>query len=92
MPPAEPYQARIAPAAWRSLKRLPARVHSGIIDFTTGRLATDPRRIGYRLGPPFDGQHSAHYGAEYRVRYEIDEDNHAIVILRFDHRSSAYGR
>ncbi len=92
MPPDKPYQARVTPAAWRSLDRLPPRVHAGIVDFATGRLTTDPRRIGYRLGPPFTGQHAAHYGAEYRVRYEIDEDDHAVVVLRFDHRSSAYGR
>jgi mRNA-degrading endonuclease RelE of RelBE toxin-antitoxin system len=34
----------------------------------------------------------AHYGAEYRVRYEIDEDERVVVVLRFDHRSGAYGR
>jgi len=33
--------------------------------------------------------HSARRGA-YRVFYEIDEDQHAVIVLRIDHRSRVY--
>lgn len=47
------------------------------------------RRLGGRLQRELAGLHSARRGA-YQVVYEIDEDKHAVIVLRIDHRSRAY--
>ena len=44
---------------------------------------------GERLQRELAGLHSARRGA-YRVIYEIDEEQHAVIVFRVDHRSRAY--
>lgn len=54
-----------------------------------GALVGNPHRVGGRLQRDLAGLHSARRGA-YRVTYEIDDDQHTIIVLRVDHRSRAY--
>ena len=42
-----------------------------------------------RLQRELAGLHSARRGA-YRVIYEIDDDQHTVIVLRIDHRSRVY--
>jgi mRNA-degrading endonuclease RelE of RelBE toxin-antitoxin system len=53
-------------------------------------LVEHPHRVGGRLQREIAGFHSARRGA-YRVIYEIDDDQHAVIVLRIDHRSRVYG-
>ena len=44
---------------------------------------------GSRLRAPFEGTWRANRG-EYRVRHQINEDRHHVVVLDIDHRRDAY--
>lgn len=69
--------------------RLPEGTAAAIIEFMLSALAENPHRIGGRLQRELAGLHSARRGA-YRVGYEIDDDQPAVIVLRIDHRSSVY--
>lgn len=62
---------------------------AAIIEFMLSALVENPHRVGGRLQREFAGLHSARRGA-YRVVCEIDDDQHAVIVLRIDHRSSVY--
>ncbi|MGH3656679.1 MAG: type II toxin-antitoxin system RelE family toxin [Micromonosporaceae bacterium] len=87
---AKPYRVIYSRAAARALsERLPEPAAFAAHEFCQGPLASDPRRVGHQLRPPFVGQWSARRG-EYRVRYQIDEDDHAVHVLDVDHRRDVY--
>ena len=52
-------------------------------------LVENPHRVGGRLQRELAGLHSARRGG-YRVVYEIDDEQHAVIVLRVDHRSRVY--
>ena len=54
-----------------------------------GALTENPRRVGHPLGRELAGLWSARRGP-YRVEYEIDDDDHRVVVLRIDHRADVY--
>ena len=83
------YELRVTAPAERQLGRLPEGTAAAIVEFMLGPLAENPHRVGGRLQRELAGLHSAHRGA-YRVVYEIDEDQHAVIVLRIDHRSRVY--
>jgi mRNA-degrading endonuclease RelE of RelBE toxin-antitoxin system len=82
-------ELRVAGPAARQLDRLPSKVAAAIVEFILGPLREDPRRVGKELRRELTGLHSARRGA-YRVVYEIDEVHTIVVVLRIDHRSTAY--
>jgi mRNA-degrading endonuclease RelE of RelBE toxin-antitoxin system len=45
--------------------------------------------VGGRLQRELGGFHSARRGA-YKVVYEIHDEEHAVIVLRIDHRSRVY--
>ena len=61
-----------------------------MVEFILGPLLENPRRVGHPLRDEYEGQHSARRGA-WRIRYRIDGDSHAIVVLDVSHRSDVYG-
>ena len=83
------YELRITAPAQRHLGRLPEGTAAAIVEFMLGALVEDPHRVGGRLQRELAGLHSARRGA-YRVVYEIDQDQHAVVVLRIDHRSRVH--
>ena len=83
------YELRITAPALRHLGRLPEGTAAAIVEFMLGALVEGPHRVGGRLQRELAGLHSARRGA-YRVVYEIDEDQHAVIVLRIDHRSRVY--
>src|SRR5664280_652613 len=94
-----PYKLGTAPPARRALaERLPPEVASAAPEFIVGPLRSDPRRVGKPLGEELAGIfgeeladiHSARLGREWRVRYEIDDTKHVVVVLDIRHRSNAY--
>lgn len=87
----QPYELGTAPPAGRALSELlPAHVAAAAVEFITGPLRDNPRRVGKRLGAELVGIYSARLGREWRVVYEIDEAKRVVVVLDIRHRASAY--
>ena len=86
----EPYELVLTPPAVRAVQsRLPESVAAAVIEFITGALVDNPRRVGKPLRGDLAGIHSARRGT-YRVLYRINDDRHEVVVLRIDHRSEVY--
>jgi mRNA interferase RelE/StbE len=77
------------PAARAIAETLPEAVSAAVIDFITGSLVENPRRVGRELRRELTGIHSARRGT-YRVLYRIDEASRTVTVLRIDHRSDVY--
>ena len=85
-----PYQIAITGGARRDLsERLPEAVAAAAANLILGDLAADPHRLGKRLRPPLQDQHSARRGT-FRILYEIDDDQRVVRILAVKPRKDAY--
>ena len=73
------------PAARAIAETLPEAVSAAVIDFITGSLIENPRRVGRELRKELAGIHSARRGS-YRVLYRIDDIERTVTVLRIDHR------
>jgi mRNA interferase RelE/StbE len=84
------YELQVAPPARRALaERLPLKIAMAAWAFVDGPLRDNPHRVGHALRAPFEGHWSARRGT-YRVRYRIDEDKHAVIVLDIAPRAGAY--
>ncbi len=83
------FELRVTPSAARSLERLPESVASAIVEFLTGPLLEEPKRVGKPLVRRLTGYWSARRGA-YRVIYAIDEKNSRVLVVRIEHRVDVY--
>lgn len=87
----EPYQLGTAAPARRALaERLPQDVAAAAVEFITGPLLENPKRVGKPLTDELVGIHSARLGRNGRVLYEIDDAKHAVIVLDIRARSNAY--
>ena len=87
-----PYELVVtAPAARAIQETLPEAVAFAVVDFITGPLLDNPRRVGAQLRGDLDGIWSARRGT-YRVLYRIDDDDREVVVLRVGHRRDVYRR
>lgn len=87
----QPYQLGTAGPARRALAdRLPADVAAAAVEFITGPLLENLQRIGKALTDELTGVHSARLGRNWRVLYEIDDDQHAVIVLDIRPRATAY--
>lgn len=85
------YELGTAPPARRALaERLPLDIATAAVEFITGPLLDNPRRVGKPLSAELAGIHSARLGRDWRVLYEIDEARHAVIVLDIRHRSAVY--
>lgn len=85
-----PYSIVVGPGARRALtETLPEGPAFAAWEFISGPLAQRPRVVGAPLRAPFEGLWRARRG-EYRVRYQIDEVKHQVIVLDIDHRRDAY--
>lgn len=88
----QPYEPVLTPPARRALQSaLPENVATAVIEFITGALIENPRRVGKQLRGDLAGIHAARRGT-YRVLYRINDEQHEVVILRIEHRRDAYRR
>lgn len=86
----EPYNLVVARPAARSIaEQLPEAVAAAVIEFITGDLIENPRRVGRELRNELRGIHSARRGT-YRVLYQINDDEREVTVLRVEPRSTAY--
>lgn len=87
----EAYELGTAPPARRAIAdRLPQAIAVAAVEFITGPLLANPRRVGKPLGEELDGIRSARLARDWRVVYEIDDESHAVIVLDIRHRSVAY--
>lgn len=86
----DPYEIVVtAPAARAIRESLPETVAFAVIDFVTGPLRENPRRVGAPLRGDLEGIWSARRGT-YRILYRINEEPREVVVLRVGHRRSIY--
>ena len=88
------YELSLAPSARRTLaegppRGLPLAVTAAVVEFLTGTLLDNPRKVGKPLARELSGYLSARRGA-YRVVYRIDEDARVVHVVRVDHRADVY--
>ena len=88
----EPFELVLTPPAVRAIQStLPEAVAAAAIEFLTGALIDNPRRVGKELRGELAGIYAARRGT-YRVLYRINEQAHEVVGLRIAHRSDVYGQ
>ncbi len=80
---------RMAPSAARLLERLPEPVAAAVVEFLTGLLLEEPKRVGKPLVRQLTGYWSARRGA-YRVIYAVDEADSPVSVVRIEHRADVY--
>ena len=86
----EHYDLVVTPPAARALQQsLPENVAAAVIEFLTGPLIANPRRVGKELRRELAGVYSARRGT-YRILYRIDDGAREVVILRIEHRRDVY--
>ena len=83
------YEAEITPSGLRHLNRLPDKIRHAALATIFGPIAENPRRAGKPLAGPLEGLRSARRG-NYRIVYEIRDDETAVVIHRIQHRRDVY--
>lgn len=91
--PHDVYEIALAPPARRAItSKLPPEVAAAAVDFITGPLIGNPKRLGKPLHAPLDGTWSARLMRDWRVLYEIDEEKHEVLVVDIRHRADAYRR
>ncbi len=83
------YEVEITPEGLRHLDRLPAKVRQAALESIFGPIADNPGRLGKPLVGELEGLHSARRG-DYRIIYEILDDEHVVLIHRVQHRRDVY--
>jgi len=84
-----PFELRVSASAARSLERIPGPVAAAVVEFITGALVEQPRRVGKPLSRQLSGYWSARRGA-YRVVYAVDDDANLVLVVRIEHRADVY--
>lgn len=84
------YELALTPPAVKAIQqRLPEGVAAAVVEFLTGPLLENPRRVGKALRRDLEGIWSARRGT-YRVLYRINEDKREVIVVRIDHRRDVY--
>lgn len=84
------YELVVTPPAIRAIRTgLSEAVATAVVEFLTGALLENPRRVGKRLRGDLDGIYAARRGT-YRVLYRINETSAEVIVLRIEHRRDAY--
>jgi mRNA interferase RelE/StbE len=79
-------------SARRALENtLPESVAAAAFEFIVGPLADNPKRVGKPLKAPLGPLYSARRG-EYRILYDINDEQVIIRIVTIEHRRDVYHR
>lgn len=90
--PSRRYILVATPTVRRQLAEdLPESVAAAVLEFITGPLLDNPRRVGKALSPPLDDRFTARRGT-YRVIYRIDDRAAEVTVVLVIHRRDAYRR
>ncbi len=68
---------------------MPEKIATACIEFVYGGLAQNPHQVGRPLRLELEGKHSARRG-DFRLIYEIDDDQRGVTVIAIDHRSDVY--
>ena len=82
------YHIAIANSAKRDMRRLESSLQQRIA-IRLQVLRNNPRPSGVKKLRDRENQWRIRVG-DYRIIYEIDEDEHLVIILRIKHRREAY--
>ena len=85
----EPYDITWTASARRSLDRISEKAATACIEFIYGALSENPQRVGRELRLELMGKRSAGRG-DFRVVYQIDDEERIVVVIATDHRSDTY--
>lgn len=86
------YRLEIARPAARALADdLPKAVAAAIVEFVTGDLPREPRRVGRPLQRELAGRWAARRGS-YRVLYSINDHVGVVTVFAAEHRRDVYRR
>ena len=83
------YTLRVSGPAERQLNRLPEGTAAAIVEFMLGALLDNPHRRGRALQRELASLRSARRG-DYRIIYEVVEEDEAVLIHRVQHRRDVY--
>jgi mRNA-degrading endonuclease RelE of RelBE toxin-antitoxin system len=83
------YEVEITPEGLRHLNRLPDKVRNAAHAAIFGPIAENPQRLGKTLVGELEGLRSTRRG-DYRIIYEIFEDDQTVLIHRVQHRRDVY--
>lgn len=83
------YEVEITPEGFRHLNLLPDKVREAALATVFGPIAENPERLGKRLLGDLEGLRSARRG-DYRIIYEILEDETTVLIHRVQHSRDVY--
>ena len=83
------YEIEITAEGLRHLNRLPENVRHAALESIFEPIADNPNRLGKPLVGELEGLWSARRG-DYRIIYEIFEDDQVVLIHRVQHRRDAY--
>ena len=83
------YEVEITPEGLRHLNRLPEKVREAALAAILGPIADNPQLLGKPLLGELEGMHSARRG-DYRIIYEILEEETIVLIHRVQHRRDVY--
>ncbi|WP_322753658.1 type II toxin-antitoxin system RelE/ParE family toxin [Frankia sp. Cas3] len=83
------YETAFTAPTRRTLRRLPEKVATAVVEFLYGSLAANPHRVGKPLQLQLAGLHSARRG-DYRIIYHVDTDNHRVEVVAIEHRADVY--
>ena len=84
------YELVVTASAARAIREtLPEAVAFAVIDFITGALLDNPKRVGAPLRGELEGVWSARRGT-YRVLYRVDDESREVIVLRVGHPRDIY--
>ncbi len=83
------HEVEITPEGLRHLNQLPENVRNAALAAILGPIAENPQRLGKPLLGELEGLHAARRG-DYRIIYEIFEDEDTVLIHRIQHRRDVY--
>lgn len=83
------YEVEITPEGLEHLHRLSEKVREAALAAILGPIAENPQRLGKPLLGELEGLHSARRG-DYRIIYEIVENEQVVLIHRVQHRRDVY--
>ncbi len=83
------YEVEITPEGLRDLHDLPEKVRAAALESILGPIADNPQRIGKPPLGELEGLRSARRG-DYRIIYEVLEEEGVVVIHRVQHRRDVY--
>jgi mRNA interferase RelE/StbE len=83
------WKVEVTSPALKGFRRLPEKAAAAMVEFVTGPLADNPRRLSKPLTNELLGLRTARRG-DYRVLFTLGVEDHILYVHRIEHRSDVY--